>query len=249
MSIKISEKHDNIEVLYEEKDFVIIHKPAGLLTHSTPQKTGGEETLALWVRERYPETGAVGDDPKGRPGIVHRLDKDTSGVLLVARTQTFFEYFKRLLEEREVKKTYLALVHGKVDKSLTIEKPIGLVPGSTKRSTRAKAMKMVKEAITEIQPVKTYRLGDKTFTLLKVYPKTGRTHQIRVHLASIGHPVVGDKLYGGKRPTLGLERHFLHAESLEFSTPDGRRVKIESELPEDLQRALNTLKTQEPEHK
>ncbi|MDP2704516.1 MAG: RluA family pseudouridine synthase [bacterium] len=278
MSIKTSEKHDNVKVLYEEKDFIIIHKPAGLLTHGTHQKNWKaptprgvgvptasvgrekEKTLADWLRKEYPETRAIGDNPKERPGIVHRLDKDTSGVLLVARTQSFFEYFKKLLGERKVKKTYLALVYGKVEKGQTIEKPIGLISGSTKRSTRAKAMKMVKEAVTEIEPVQTLHCkklfperprrgggveglqsADEVFTLLKAYPKTGRTHQIRVHLASIGHPVVGDKLYGGKRPTLGLERHFLHASSLEFSTSDGRRIKVEAELPQNLLEVLQTL--------
>ena len=248
--METSKKHDNIKVLYEEKDFIIIHKPAGILTHRTPK--GGmeeEKTVADWIREKCPETKAVGDNPEERPGIVHRLDKDTSGALLVAKTQDFFDYFKKLLGERKVKKTYLALVHGGVERNQVIEKPIGLISGSTKRSTRAKSMKMVKEAVTEVEPVRMLHLGGETFTLLKVFPKTGRTHQIRVHLASIGHPVVGDKLYGGKRETLGLQRHFLHAESLEFSTPDGKRIKVESELPQDLRKVLSILKTQEPKHK
>lgn len=111
-------------------------------------------------------------------------------------------------------------------------------------------MKMVKEALTEIEPVKIFILEvrlpkrrlPKRFTFLRVYPKTGRTHQIRVHLASIGHPVVGDKLYGGKkRKSFGLTRHFLHASSLEFSTPNSRRIKVESDLPRELQRILSSL--------
>ncbi|MAF79540.1 pseudouridine synthase [bacterium] len=233
---------ENIKILYQEKDFAIIHKPAGLLMHGIPQKTKKqEETLADWIKKKFTETKTVGDSPKERPGIVHRLDKETSGILLIAKTQTFFEYFKKLLQEHKVKKTYKALAHGKIEKKQIIDKPIGLMSGSIKRSTRARKMKMVKKAVTKIEPIKNLKTETTSLTLLKVLPKTGRTHQIRVHLASIGHPVVGDKLYAGKRETFGLKRHFLHAESLEFSLSNKRRIKVESELPEDLQKTLKDL--------
>ncbi len=247
--------HD-IKILLEEPDFAIIDKPAGLLVHQTGKNLAVEHsdvlenvgmfTLADWVVEKYPETKKVGDDPKTRPGIVHRLDQETSGVLCIARTQEFFEYFKKLLQTGKVKKTYLALAEGEVKSPQTINAPIGLISGTTKRSTRGKKMKMIKPAITEIEPVKILETESpkisKKYTLLKVYPKTGRTHQIRVHLASIHHPIVGDKIYGGKkRSDLGLTRHFLHASSLEFSTRDGRRVKIESEIPAELEEVLRKV--------
>ncbi|MDP3725291.1 MAG: RluA family pseudouridine synthase [Nanoarchaeota archaeon] len=230
----------DIHILLEDPDFAMIEKPAGLLVHKTTSKNKEEQTLADWVIKTYPETGSVGDDPRARPGIVHRLDKETSGVLLIARTQAFFEYFKKLLQAKKVQKMYLALVHGEIKESRTINVPIGLISGKTKRSTRAKKMKMIKEALTEIEPAETFHHNNETYSLLRVYPKTGRTHQIRVHLASIGHPVVGDKLYCGKKlESFGLNRHFLHASSLEFSTSRGRRIKVESDLPEELQKILN----------
>ena len=233
----------NIKILYQEKDFAIIHKPAGLLMHGVPQKTKKQdETLVDWAKIHFPETKIVGDNPKERPGIVHRLDKETSGVLLIAKTQDFYKHFKKLLQEHKVKKTYKALVHGNIEKKQIIDKPIGLVSGSIKRSTIAKNMKMIKKAVTEIEPVKNFKTETTSLTLLRVYPKTGRTHQIRVHLAGIGHPVVDDKLYAGKRETFGLKRHFLHAESLEFSLSNKRRIKVEAELPKDLQKLLKELK-------
>jgi len=181
---------------------------------------------------------------------VHRLDRDTSGVLLVARTQPFFEYMKRLFQAHEVEKTYLALVHGRVKGPGVINTPIGLRAGSVKRSVRARHMKMVKEAITEYRPLKVFeRLGGgELFTLVELTPRTGRTHQLRVHLASIGHPVVGDALYGVKGNPLGLPRHFLHAESIAFSLPaqaglpNGKRMRFDAELPDDLKYIVDGLR-------
>ncbi|MEK7478986.1 MAG: RluA family pseudouridine synthase [Patescibacteria group bacterium] len=232
----------DIHILLEEPDFAIIDKPAGLLVHKTPSGKQHEFALTDWVAKKYPETKSVGDDSKIRPGIVHRLDKETSGVMVIARTQKFFEYFKVLLQTGRVMKTYLALVHGEIAKPQTINVPIGLISGKIKRSTRAKKMKMVKEAVTEIEPIQLFEVRTEQYTLLRVYPKTGRTHQIRVHLASIGRPIVADKLYGGKnRESFGLDRHFLHASSLEFSASDGRRIKVESELPDDLQKVVKQV--------
>lgn len=225
----------NVTILLETPDFAIIHKPAHLLTHKTEVST--EYTLTDWITKYYPETAAVGDHPDTRPGIIHRLDKETSGLLVIARTQKFFKYFKRLLQEKKVKKTYLALVHGVVKERQTIDAPIGLISGTTRHSTRGKNRKMIKDAITEIEPAEIY----KEHTLIKAYPRTGRTHQIRVHLASIGRPIVGDKIYGGKKDNLGLDRHFLHASALEFSTPDGNAIHLESELPQELQAVLDKL--------
>lgn len=238
----------SMEVIYENEDFLAVNKPAGVLVHPTKLKVhqvhkviklkeGGD--VVGWVLERYPEIKKVGDNPEERPGIIHRLDKDTSGVLLVAKNQKTFEYLKNLFQKHEVKKTYLALVWGVVLKKGTIDVPIGLIAGSTKRTVRtSRGAKMVKDAVTEYEPIKVF----KEMTLLRVFPKTGRTHQIRVHLASIGHPIVGDVLYGNKKNIDGgLARQFLHAESIEFTAPKGERLKLSAEMPKDLTDMMKAL--------
>ena len=222
------------KIIYDDKNFLALNKPSGLLVHST--KISKELTLVDWLLKHYPDVKNVGDEPKIRPGIVHRLDRDTSGVILVARNQKYFEYLKNLFQNRQIKKTYLALVYGEIKSKIgTIEKPISLKPGSVKRTIWKG--KMEKEAITEYKLVKFL----KGFSLVRVYPKTGRTHQIRIHLASIGHPIVGDNLYGPKINPLGLNRLFLHAESLEFPVSEGRKIKVEAELPEELKEILDIL--------
>lgn len=217
---------------YKDSDVVAINKPAGLLVHKT--RVSQETTLVDWLLENFPEIKGVGDDPAIRPGIVHRLDKETSGIMIVARNQKAFEYLKKLFQTRQVKKTYFALVWGKVkEKTGVIEKPLGIKSGTLKRTVSGKA-RMVKEAITVYKVVKFVKLKDQTFTLLEVQPLTGRTHQIRAHLASIGHPVVGDMLYGRKPAPAGITRQFLHAESLELTLPSGSRIKISADLPPEL---------------
>ncbi len=199
-----------------------------------------------WLLRYYPAVRKVGDDPS-RPGIVHRLDRETSGVLVAAKTQAFFEYLKRLFQAHSVEKTYLALAYGEVKKSGVVDRPIGLRAGTVKRSVSARRMKMVKEAVTEYQPLKVF-LGKgndgkpEIFTFVRLTPRTGRTHQLRVHMASIGHPVAGDALYGRKGNPLGLPRHFLHAESISFSLPGGRRVRFDAELPDDLKHVIDGLR-------
>ena len=219
------------EILYQDESLLAVNKPAGLLVH------GDSPNLAEWLDKKFPEVKNVGDLPAGRqgtqerPGIVHRLDKDTSGVLIVARNQKTFEYLKNLFQTHQIKKTYLALVWGRVTpKSGLIEKPLGLKSGTTKRTVHVQNAKMVKEAKT-LYRVKTYF---ENYTLLEVEPLTGRTHQIRVHLASIGHPIVGDNLYGKKPAPAGLSRMFLHAESLELTLPTGSRLRISADLPPEL---------------
>lgn len=235
-------------VLYEEKDFAVVCKPAGMLVHAaharhTPradakmyadERGEKEKTLAEWLEEKYPEVSVVGDDPETRPGIVHRLDRDTSGVMLVARTQAAFEYFKSLFQERKIKKVYLALAWGKLTpKEGTIDAPIRLKEGTTKRTVYKG--KVTKEAVTHYRVVK-YVLceeknGNNCVSLVEVRPLTGRTHQIRVHLASLGHPIVGDRVYGKSKKQ--DTRLMLHALSLEFTTPSGKRIKVEAEPPEE----------------
>lgn len=238
-----------ISLIYETRDFIAVNKPAGVLVHEVSgakHQALREETLVDWVLQRYPEVKNVGDpsinsgQANFRPGIVHRLDRDTSGVILIARNQEFFEYLKNLFKTHQIKKTYLALVWGKLEpKTGTIKTPIGIKTGTIKRTIWQKRAKSFKEAVTEYR-VKKYFKG---FSLVELTPKTGRTHQLRIHLASIGHPVVGDKLYGFKKlkPPFNLERQFLHAVSLEFSSSAGHRIRIEAELPEELKGFIQNL--------
>lgn len=203
---------------------------------SNKRQTSNDKTLVDWLLENYPEVKKVGDEPNIRPGIVHRLDKDTSGIMAIALNQETFNYLKKLFQSRQIKKTYLALVWGVVpQKSGTINKPLGIKSGSVKRSVTAR--KMVKEAVTDYKVIK--RFDD--FTMLEVTPRTGRTHQIRVHLASIGHPIVGDKLYGRKIIPKNLTRQFLHAEAIEFTLPNGQRFKAAADLPQDLADFIKSL--------
>lgn len=252
----------DITVIYEDKNVVAINKPAHCLVHPYGTQTknekrktktegaqNGEYALTDWLLNHYPEVKKVGDDPVQRPGIVHRLDKDTSGVILVPRSQDYFKYLKNLFQTHGVRKTYLALVWGKVqEKKGIIDKPISLKGGTTKRTVHEG--KMTKSALTEYEVVERFTFDDPEsekrkvyeFTLVRVWPKTGRTHQIRVHLASIGHAIVGDVMYGAKKNPLGLDRQFLHAESIEFMASEGRKLNIEAELPTDLKKALTKLK-------
>ncbi len=229
----------NLEVIYKDKSFLAVNKPAGMLVHGTRINedrghkvlSKEEETLVDWLLENYPEVREVGDSPEVRPGIVHRLDKDTSGIIVVARNQKYFEYLKGLFQEHKIKKTYLALVWGTLrDRRGVIKKSIALKSGTTRRTVFGG--KMEKEAITEYEVIKTF--PEKNFSLLRIYPKTGRTHQIRVHLKSIGHPVVNDQIYGNKT-LIGGGRLMLHALSLEFETNPGKVVFLEADPPDDFQ--------------
>ncbi|PIY95979.1 hypothetical protein COY65_01860 [Candidatus Jorgensenbacteria bacterium CG_4_10_14_0_8_um_filter_39_13] len=185
-----------------------------------------------------------------RPGIVHRLDKDTSGVLIIARNQKAFDYLKDLFQNHQIQKTYLALVYGKMPKRGLFAQPIGLKSGSTKRAVFGKKLKMMKPAITEYKTLRYFQKNNEFFSLVRLSPKTGRTHQLRVHLAASGHPIVGDQLYGRKNNPWNLKRQFLHAESIEFTLPPknfqgeaaGRRLKLEVELPNDLKKIIDDLK-------
>lgn len=247
------------EIIYQDKDVIAVNKPAGLLVHKTA--VSKEPTLVDWLLGKFPEIKTVGDPSTAakagqassgqaneRPGIVHRLDKETSGVIVVARNQKAFDYLKKLFQTRQIKKTYLALVWGTIKyKSGVIEKPLGLKTGSIKRTTRVEGAKMVKEATTVYKVIKYVTLRPPQMrgkqaqdnkvaeaTLLEVQPLTGRTHQIRVHLASIGHPVVGDTLYSKRPVPPEIGRMFLHAESIELTLPNGSRIKITADLPPEL---------------
>lgn len=228
------------KIIFENNDFLVVDKPAGLLVHAARVSASrrvdvaraGEPTLVSWLITRYPEIKGIGDDPSLRPGIVHRLDKATSGVMIVARTQASFEYLKKLFQEHRIRKTYYALVSGVLqDKKGVIDAPIGMKSGSLKRSVHSR--KMAKSAVTEYSVIKTVRKNkEELYSLLKVIPKTGRTHQIRVHLASIGHPIAGDMLYGKRKDADPAPRLMLHAAALTFSDDSGNRFEFESPFPQ-----------------
>lgn len=239
----------------------MINKPAGLLIHKSvlnrEDLNKDEETLVDWLLKNYPQIKNVGDDIVNRPGIVHRLDRETSGVMIIPLNQKTFDYFKKLFsagggspargghsafggQVRGIKKTYIALVYGNIkSESFVINKPIGIKSGTTRRSVHCD--KMAKEAVTEFEVVKRFRHKNQDLTLLKVYPKTGRTHQIRVHLAYIHCPVVGDKLYGRKNDLFPeIEHQFLHAESIEFEDSKGKVLKFKAGLPRQLNSFLKS---------
>lgn len=226
---------ESIRKIYEDERILAIAKPAGVLAHATKQGEEKTRTVVQWLLERYPYIAKTGD--AGRPGIVHRLDKDTSGVMIVAKTADSFEYLKHLFKTRDIVKTYLVLAEGMLKpKKGRIEKPISIKKGTIKRTVFSG--KNVKQALTDYAVLEYLDCGGKPFSLVRASPKTGRTHQIRIHFASIHHPVVCDALYGKAENPMGLTRQFLHAESLEFNLENGKRIKIESELPEDLASAL-----------
>lgn len=227
-----------IKTIYEDNDFLIIDKPSGLLTHPK-NKNDQSESVVSWLLENQPSIKSIGDD-LARPGIVHRLDKETSGLLLIAKNQKSFEYLKKLFQERKIKKIYIALVYGQLkNKRGVIETPLGKL--GTRQTTRVHGKHELKEksAITEYKVIKEYA----GYNLLEVTPKTGRTHQIRVHLKSIGHPVVCDPLYAGKKLVCPpeLNRLFLHAQELSFPTQNGQALTIESDMPPELERFLKNI--------
>lgn len=234
----------SIPVVYEDSDFLVVNKPAGLLTHPTISEPSG--TLANALVARYPDITTVGESAL-RPGIVHRLDRDTSGLLIVAKNQEAFNYFKKQFLEKKIEKKYLALVEG------APKEKEGIIEYAIKPSKRNRLKKLaVKLRTSDVLNLKKsvrqaathYRIRriiNNDFSLLEVAPLTGRTHQIRVHLSALGHPVAGDRLYGAKKKIPGLKRQFLHAYYLRFITPKGVPLALETDLPEDLQKVLSSL--------
>ncbi len=234
-----------IKIIYEDEDILILDKPSGLLTHPKNWNDKSESVIS-WLLKNRPLVKDVGDPSTGsgqanlRPGIVHRLDKETSGLLLIAKNQKSFEYLKELFQKREIIKTYIALVNGQLkNKKGVIETPLGKL--GTKQTTRIQGKHELKEksAITKYGVLREYT----DYSLLEVTPKTGRTHQIRVHLKSIGHPVVCDPLYAGKKLICppGLGRLFLHAQKLSFVSPAGESLTVEVNLPPKLDNFLKIL--------
>ena len=231
-----------VHVIHEDDDLLIVDKPAGLVVHPAPGHADGTLVNALLGRgEALAPTGIAGVQ---RPGIVHRLDRDTSGLLMVARSDGAQASLQAQLKARRIKKTYLALVQGSVSAAAgRIEAPIGRDPG---RRTRMAVVPSGKPATTG------YRVRERFagWTLLELDLVTGRTHQIRVHLEAIGHPIAGDPMYGtgtSRRGPDGLERLFLHAWRLELTSPStGRLIRAEAPLPPELEGPLQRLRAPGP---
>ncbi|MFA6552682.1 MAG: RluA family pseudouridine synthase, partial [Candidatus Paceibacterota bacterium] len=279
-----------IQILHDDKDFLFLNKPAGLIVHSDGKTI--EPSLCDWILKNYPKLKNVGEPLRTnyeerlpgrsvftkagstnyekekinegekekeensvpihnskfiihnsilRPGIVHRLDRETSGVIVVAKNQKAFEFLKEQFQNRKIQKTYLAFVYGELKKDEDkIDRPIGRSKNdfrkwSAQRGTRGE----LREAVTEY---KVLERGN-GYSYVEVMPKTGRTHQIRVHFKAINYPIVCDSLYASNMPeALGFKRLALHSRSLEFELKDGKKIKIEAPLPADFKKAEKLLK-------
>ena len=235
-----------LPILYEDNDMVAVYKPSGLMTHADGRNK--EETAADWFAAKYPESSGVGETQRLqdgtellRPGVVHRLDRETSGVLLFAKTKEAHAHLKEVFQTRRAEKNYCAFVYGvpKEEKGI-IDFSIGRSRKDFRlRSAQPKAKGLLREALTHYKVL----TSSDTHALLKVMPKTGRTHQIRVHLKAIHHPVVCDPLYAPNHACdLGFKRLALHAYSLTIPTLEGKEVTITSTLPEEFTEALKAFR-------
>ncbi len=244
-----------IKVLYEDPNILAIEKPSGISVHpstapvsaqKTIKKEKKEEFITDWVFKNYPKMKNVGEAEGGvlRPGIVHRLDRDTSGVMLLAKNQKAHEFLKKQFMNREVKKTYVAIVSGHVNQPIDkewgiIDKPIGRSPSDFRRHLAGRGARgELREAVTEYKVLKNFK-APTPFTYLEIKPKTGRTHQIRVHMKFLNHPVVHDELYNSGAPCpKGITRMALHAKSIEFKDMKGKVVKVESKIPAEFEKVV-----------
>lgn len=232
------------EILFENGDYIVINKPAGLVVHGDGKTI--EKTLVDWIQENYPEIQGVGEPmiiaSKGiettidRPGIVHRLDRETSGLMIIAKKQDSFEFFKSAFKNRDIEKTYHAIVWGHVkEEDGTIDAPIARSKSDFRKwSAQRGARGSKRSAVTDYKVLSRFTEDGQKFTLVEVSPKTGRTHQIRVHMKYFNHPIICDSLYGdGKPAVLGFNRTALHSRRIEFTDPDGILQAFEAPYPDD----------------
>lgn len=229
-------------ILYEDADILVINKPAGLVVH--PDGRTKEESVSEWFVSVYPKSKDVGEKLGDieRPGVVHRIDRETSGALLLAKTKEGHAYLKKQFQNRETEKVYHLFVHGQVkDDRGTINFPIGRSASDFRKWSAQRGAKGEKrEAITYFEVLK--RSPEFGVTFVEAKPKTGRTHQIRVHFQALQYPVVGDPLYAGGKPRLlGFERLALHARQIKFKNTKAEEVIIEAPYPEDFKHALDKM--------
>jgi 23S rRNA pseudouridine1911/1915/1917 synthase len=236
------------KILYEDTDIVVVNKPAGLLTHSDGKTK--VKTLSGWLVKKFPQAQTVGElltmsdgEETGRSGIVHRLDKDTSGVILLAKTQQGFDCLKEQFQNHQIKKAYHAFIVGEPRVSRGImDHPIGKSGTDFRaRSASFGAKGDTREAVTQYMVKKTVKTKDGSYSFVLAMPKTGRTHQIRAHFKALGHPLIGDSLYGKAKNSLGFDRTALHAFSIEFENCAGEKIHVEAPYPTDFQIALDNL--------
>ncbi len=234
-----------IKILHEDSNILAIDKPSGLSVHGDGRTK--EKTVTDWVLENYPKMKNVGEPMLvkikneeikiNRPGVVHRLDRDTSGVMLLVKNQKAYEFLKEQFQNREIKKVYHTIVSGwfREDRGV-INKKIGRSPTDFRKYSASRGARgEMRDAVTQYKVLKRFSSPEK-FTYLEVMPKTGRTHQIRVHMKSVDHPVVCDPLYNPDGPCpKSIKRMALHAKSIEFKDLKGNVVKIESKLPKEFQ--------------
>lgn len=221
------------EILYEDEDLAVIYKPAGIVVHPAPGHREG--TLVHGLLKKLKDLSGIGG--KLRPGIVHRLDKDTSGLMLVAKNDAAHQALVKAFKDRKIQKQYLAILYGKITPTQgKIESPIGRHPLHRKKMA---VVKGGKEAITHYEVLRYFKKA----SLVLAKPVTGRTHQLRVHFSSLGHPILGDPLYGGLKPDLPKpERLMLHARSISFEHPStGKIFSFTKEPPEDFEKYIKIL--------
>ena len=243
-----------INIIYEDDDILVLDKPSGVIVNKA-DTTRGELTVQDWLEERWQTTNSQWQtadretDFYKRAGIVHRIDKETSGILLVAKNLSSFENLQAQFKDRKVEKAYVALVHGLVEPAEgEIAVTVGRLPWNRKRFG---VLAGGKEAVTRYRAISNFKFlisknKEEELTLLELYPKTGRTHQIRVHLKYINHPIFGDEFYAGRKTARDdrkiLQRFFLHAQKISFFHPrTGKRVEFKSEFPQELQTMLDSM--------
>jgi 23S rRNA pseudouridine1911/1915/1917 synthase len=236
-AIEIHPEPMPLSIVYEDDSLIVVDKPAGMVTHPAYGHTSG--TLVNALLAHHPPLAQVGEPE--RAGIVHRLDKDTSGLIVVAKTQAIRQELQAQFKARQVHKVYLALVEGhpQPEQGL-IEAAIGRDPNNRKRMA---VLRTGRDAITAYQVLEYLD----RHSLVRAEPKTGRTHQIRVHMAFIRHPIVGDRVYGYRKQRLPLKRHFLHAQQIRFRHPQsGQLTEFQADLPPELATLLAQLRAQIP---
>ena len=224
-----------LDIVFENSDLLVVNKPAGMVVHPSPGHDRG--TLVHAALGHTPDLGGIGGEE--RPGIVHRLDKETSGLIVIAKNEQSHRWLQDQFRDRTVEKVYLALVDG------SPPTPAGRVEAAIGRNTTHRKLMAVVPSEQGRQAVSEYRALESfpAHTLLEVHPLTGRTHQIRVHLAFLGCPVVGDTVYGKRHPSLPLERHFLHARRLKITLPGEKQPRtFEAQLPAELEEVLAALR-------
>jgi len=239
----------NIPILLETKDLLVLNKPSGIVVHGDGKHE--EPTVVDFVLKKYPELKDVGEKMEiehagntldiPRSGIVHRIDRDTSGCLIIAKNQETFEFLKSQFQEHTIKKKYVAIVFGwpRDDRGL-IDQPIGRSASNIRAwTTKRGARGVLRPAVTRFTVKKRFEHDGQKYALVDLYPQTGRTHQLRVHMSHIGHAIVSDPIYAGnKKSDLPIHRTALHAERITFKLPEGKEVEVTAPLPEDMQASM-----------